>query len=262
MTREEFKTLVKGMKAVYAQPTFIPDQDAFNVWFELLKDIPYQQANVAIQKYMLTEKFPPTIADIREKATQIVESVDSSMSELEAWSLVRKAVRNSGYHSVEEFEKLPEACQRAVGSAANLKEWALMDSERVETVEQSHFIRNYRTTVQRISEEKKLPESIRFVVYVLHGFWENEFTHGCAVVDVSIDLETVMKKLDEIVESKAREYVKVQEDKAEEERGFRYFEIWDENGQSAKFYIVEQYLELSQSMMEAIAESLAKGEGK
>lgn len=29
MTREEFKTLVKGMKAVYAQPTFIPDQDAF-----------------------------------------------------------------------------------------------------------------------------------------------------------------------------------------------------------------------------------------
>ena len=136
MTREEFKTLVKGMKAVYAQPTFIPDQDAFNVWFELLKDIPYQQANVAIQKYMLTEKFPPTIADIREKATQIVESVDSSMSELEAWSLVRKAVRNSGYHSVEEFEKLPEACQRAVGSAANLKEWALMDSERVETVEQ------------------------------------------------------------------------------------------------------------------------------
>lgn len=109
--------------------------------------------------------------------------------------------------------------------------------------------------------EKKMEEK-KIVVYVLHGFWENEFTNGCAVVDVSIDLETVMKKLDEIVESKAREYVKVQEDKAEEERGFRYFEIWDENGQSAKFYIVEQYLELSQSMMEAIAESLAKGEGK
>ncbi len=51
-------------------------------------------------------------------------------------------------------------------------------------------------------------------MYVLHGFWESEFTNGCAVVDVSIDLEAVMKKLDEIVESKAREYVKVQEDKS------------------------------------------------
>lgn len=38
MEREQFKVLVKAMKAVYAQPTFIPDQDAFNVWFALLGD--------------------------------------------------------------------------------------------------------------------------------------------------------------------------------------------------------------------------------
>lgn len=85
----------------------------------------------------------------------------------------------------------------------------------------------------------------KIMVYVLHGFWETEFTNGYAVVDMSIDLEVVTKKLDEIVESKAREYVKIQEDKAEEERGSRYFKIWDENGQSAKFYIAEKYLELS-----------------
>lgn len=28
MTRDEFKILVKGMKAVYAQQTFLPDKDA------------------------------------------------------------------------------------------------------------------------------------------------------------------------------------------------------------------------------------------
>ncbi len=28
MEREQFKVLVKAMKAVYAQPTFIPDEDA------------------------------------------------------------------------------------------------------------------------------------------------------------------------------------------------------------------------------------------
>lgn len=105
-------------------------------------------------------------------------------------------------------------------------------------------------------EEKKI------VVYVLHGFRENEFVNVCAVVDVSADLEMVAKKLDEIVKSKARDYAEVQVDKVEEERGFRYFEIWDENGQSAKFCIAEQHQELSQSMMEAIVESLAKGAGK
>ncbi len=93
-------------------------------------------------------------------------------------------------------------------------------------------------------------EGKKIKVYVLHGFWETEFTNGCTVVDVSIDLEAVTKKLDEIAKSKAQEYVKVQKDKAKEERGFRYFEIWDEDGKSAKFYIEERELELSQSMME------------
>lgn len=51
MEREEFKILVKAMKAVYAQPTFIPDKDAFDVWYGLLQDLPYEQANLAIQKY-------------------------------------------------------------------------------------------------------------------------------------------------------------------------------------------------------------------
>lgn len=164
MERAEFKTLVKGMKAVYAQPTFIPDQDAFNVWYELLKDLPYEQANIAIQKYMLTEKFPPTISDIRTKANEIVAQVEESMSELEAWSLVGKAISNSGYHAQEEFDKLPEACQRAVGNPSNLKEWAMMESEKVATVEQSHFIRNYRVAVQRMKEEAKIPEHIKKVI--------------------------------------------------------------------------------------------------
>lgn len=164
MEREEFKTLVKGMKAVYAQPTFIPDQDAFNVWYELLKDLPYAQANIAIQKYMLTEKFPPTIADIRTKANDIVAKIEESMSELEAWSLVSKAISNSGYHAEEEFDKLPEACQRAVGNPSNLKEWAMMESDKVATVEQSHFIRNYRVAVQRMQEEAKIPNHVKAAI--------------------------------------------------------------------------------------------------
>ena len=111
MEREQFKVLVKAMKAVYAQPTFIPDQDAFNVWFALLGDLPYKQAELAVQKHMATEKFPPTIADIREKAEQITSVKETEMSELEAWAIVRKAIGRSNYYAEEEFEKLPEACK-------------------------------------------------------------------------------------------------------------------------------------------------------
>lgn len=152
------------MKAVYAQQTFLPDKDAFDMWFALLQDLPYKLANVAIQKHMLTEKFPPTPAEIREKAAQMIEVPETEMSELEAWALVRKAIRNSGYHAQEEFDKLPEACREAVGNAANLEEWAKMDYEKVESVGQSHFIRNFRTAVLRIKEEQRLPEQMRKLI--------------------------------------------------------------------------------------------------
>ena len=164
MEREEFKTLVKGMKAVYAQPTFIPDQNAFNVWYELLKDLPYKQVNAAIQKHMVTERFPPTIADLREKSAEIVEQKTGRMSELEAWAHVRKAIGNSLYHAEEEFERLPEACRIAVGNPNNLREWGQMDSEQVETVEQSHFIRNYRAAEKRISNDRKIPASVMTMI--------------------------------------------------------------------------------------------------
>ena len=161
MERDEFKILVKSMKAVYAQPTFLPDQDAFNVLYALLKDLPYELASMAVQKHMLTEKFPPTIADLRAKANEVVERPAEEMSELEAWALVRKAIGNSNYHAEEEFARLPEVCRIAVGSPANLREWAMMDSDQVATVEQSHFIRNYRAAAKRMTEDRKLPSAFR-----------------------------------------------------------------------------------------------------
>lgn len=46
------------------------------------------------------------------------------LNELEAWSLVEKAIRNSIYNSQEEFSKLPPLVQKAVGSPNVLRLWA------------------------------------------------------------------------------------------------------------------------------------------
>ena len=158
--REKFKVLVKGMKAVYTQTSFIPDQDAFNVWYELLKDIPYEKLSVSIRKHMMSSPYPPTIADIRGAAAQLMHD-DGGLSDLSAWGLVRKAVRNSNYHAEEEFADLPEMVQIVVGNPANLREWAMMPTETVESVEQSHFLRAYRAAVEEKKETGKLTPEIR-----------------------------------------------------------------------------------------------------
>ena len=42
--------------------------------------------------------------------------------------------------------------------------WAMMDSDQVGTVEQSHFVRNYRTAMQRIKEDRRMPEKVRTAI--------------------------------------------------------------------------------------------------
>lgn len=157
MTKQEFTTLVRGMKAAYSDPKFLPDEYAVTVWYGMLKDIPYKDASKAITDVMRTSPYPPTIADITQKVYQA--NAREEMSCLEAWSYVRKAIQNSNYNSEQEFAKLPGSVQKAIGTSDNLKELAAMDAQTVESVEQSHFIRAYRTVLdrERMDEQANLP---------------------------------------------------------------------------------------------------------
>lgn len=162
MTRDEFKILVKGMKAAYTTPSFIPDKDSFEIWYGLLSDIPYEVASAATKSYMMTETKIPAPADIRNKAMML--SKNNELNEIEAWTLVSRALRNGYYGAEEEFAKLPPIVQKAVGSPAQLRMWATTNEKSVETVVSSNFMRTYKAEVKREEEYKKLPESIKKII--------------------------------------------------------------------------------------------------
>lgn len=162
MTATEFSNIVKGMKAVYTDPKFLPDEDAINVWFALFADDDYKVTQAAVLKYMQTNKFPPTPAGIREQITNMTTL--QPVGEEEAWQLVIRAVRNSGYHAAEEFAQLPETVQRAVVSPSHLHDLSQMPSETVHSVEKSHFFRVYRTEVERKKETSMIPQKLREMI--------------------------------------------------------------------------------------------------
>lgn len=164
MTREETKKIVMIISASY--PNWKPQDLKFTVdtWALMLEEYDYNQIAVALKAYIAsdTSGFAPSIGQLIDKMH--ILTFKNEMNELEAWNMVYKAICNSGYNSECEFAKLSEACQRAVGSPANLKEWAMMDIDTVQSVEQSHFIRNYRTVLQRMRDEEKMPKSIRKLI--------------------------------------------------------------------------------------------------
>lgn len=119
------------------------------VWYAALKDFDYLDVQKATFQYIRTGKFKPKPADIIElivenKAPQMPDE----MSAQEAWALVYKAICNSAYNSIQEFEKLPEMAKKAIGSADNLRSHAI-DADFNMGVAQSQFIKAYNTLLER-----------------------------------------------------------------------------------------------------------------
>ena len=107
-------------------------------------------------------RFAPNIGDIRSKMRMLLEK--DEMTEQQAWALVSRATRNSAYNSVQEFEKLPPEVQRAVGSPEQLKAWAIMDADTVESVVASNFMRSFKAISARQKELEQYPEALREMI--------------------------------------------------------------------------------------------------
>lgn len=99
MTKQEFGSIVSVIRGVYRDKTFLTDKEVKELWFELLKDIPYEQAKSAVMKHAMTSKWTPTIAEIRE---QVVEIQADATDWGDGWKEVLMAIRKHGYRNENE----------------------------------------------------------------------------------------------------------------------------------------------------------------
>ena len=135
-----------------------------NAWYSIIGDCDYKPMEKALRAYITTDTsgFAPSIGQLINKLHEVQSPQE--LNEMEAWSLVSKALRNGYYGAVEEFNKLPPLVQKAVGSPDNLRNWAQTDSESIENVVQSNFMRTYRTVVNRAKEYQKMPKDIQALI--------------------------------------------------------------------------------------------------
>lgn len=112
VSKQEFATLVLAMQAMYGEE-FIGTEEAMDVWFALLHDLDYQILSKALQKHMLTNKFKPTVAELREIYADLICPAISDWSE--GWEQVSKAIGHYGMYRTEEaMESFDEVTKEAV----------------------------------------------------------------------------------------------------------------------------------------------------
>lgn len=163
MTLEETKKVLAYIAAAY--PRYFANVSMESAerqaipWHDVLGEYTVSAVMIGVRSYIAADNsgFPPAPGQIIHFIHFTGQPTEHSGTE--AWSLVRKAV-NSPWDQMENaFHKLPEAVRKAVGSAASLKELAMMDSQSFESVAQSNFLRMYDAVKRRTATEQKIPSA-------------------------------------------------------------------------------------------------------
>lgn len=183
MNREETLAIMAVLKAAY--PGYYRDmsrkdaEGVVSLWASMFADEPAEVVAVAVKAHIASDRkgFPPHIGAIRDAIVKLKKPQELGMSELEAWSLVRRAIRGAYMEdwsrkfvdgvpdprrSAEvNFEGLPPMLQRIVGSPEQLAEWNKVDCDKIDTVIQSNFMRSFRARAECDRELMSLPQDVR-----------------------------------------------------------------------------------------------------
>ena len=168
MTRKETMMIMGVLRTAY--PAYYKDaknaevERAVDLWHSMFEDQPVQAVAAAVKAYIAWDAkgFPPHIGAIKGALQKI--STPTGPSEQEAIGLVLRAAANSTYGAEEEFEKLPPILQKIVGSPAQLRSWAGMEVDAVQSVVASNLQRSYRALQKDEQERMLLPADVRHVV--------------------------------------------------------------------------------------------------
>lgn len=165
MTRDETKFIIKVIKAEWPQRfkgmTADEGREMIDLWAEMFADDDAGLVGAAVKSIIVAgnREFAPNVGAIKEQMRKL--TAKDEMTEAEAWAKIKRAISNGLYGAKEEFDRLPRLCKKLVGSPSQIRDWAGLDSEELNTVVASNIQRAYRTMQQRENEAEKLPSEVK-----------------------------------------------------------------------------------------------------
>ena len=131
-----------------------------NTWLECLGDLDYRLVLESVKKTMITSPYPPTIADIRKNAIEMIKPTTSKTA-IEAWNEAYSMICKGTYMEEEEFEKASPEVKKFFGNVRQVRELAQTNTDVVNSVTKGQFLKQYEVIVNREKEQKLLPQSMQ-----------------------------------------------------------------------------------------------------
>lgn len=71
MTKKEFATFAMALKTYYPRENILPNEQSMALWYDHLKSIPYEVAEIALRQWVNHNKWSPSIAEIRGQSKSV-----------------------------------------------------------------------------------------------------------------------------------------------------------------------------------------------
>lgn len=153
-------TLLAGNYDSIANKDKTQKQLMVNTWQECLGDLDYRLVLEAVKKTMITSPYPPTIADVRKNAVEMLKP-STQKTAIEAWNEAYKMICSGLYMTEEQFKMASPEVQKFFGNVRQVRELALTDANIVNSVTKGQFLKQYEVIVNREKEQKLLPQSMQ-----------------------------------------------------------------------------------------------------
>lgn len=159
MDKKEFSLFASALRTYYSKENLLPNAQAMDLWYRALADIPYKKACTMLEKWVMLQKWSPSISEIREQCAEMGAEPRRDWSE--GWADVLKAVRKYGWmresEALASLEPISSETVRRIG-------WQNICASEALGVERAAFRTIYETMDKRQAEERRLPESLKRMI--------------------------------------------------------------------------------------------------
>lgn len=162
MDKKEFGVFALALRTYYPKEALLPNSQAMELWFRELQDIPFPIAEAALRKWVQTNKWSPSVAEIRGMSASVYLPEIPEWGE--AWESVCKAIRRFGFYRQGEALNSLEPLARKAVERLGFRELCL--SENV-MADRANFRMIYESLAKRERTKQQLALPLQEMISLL-----------------------------------------------------------------------------------------------
>lgn len=162
MDKKEFAMFASALRTYYPKENLLPNNQAIELWYQELCDIPYDVAQASLRKWVVNNKWSPSIFEIREM------SITVSMGDIpawdEGWEQVMKAIRTYGLYNADKAMQALDPISRQCVERLGFRNICM--SENI-AADRANFRIIFESLIERKKKDSLLPQPLKEAILAI-----------------------------------------------------------------------------------------------